>query len=145
MFDKVVAYPNPTDWSMNHSLSFSRRQCSKKQYKRTREIAGIISTFDNTPRRSFEEARVWSFQGPDAAVAKFRKSLTASLKYETCCFADKSVPRNDDENDRFVIVNAMNEWGEGMALEPSDVYGRRLLETIRNAKEQLRNKGCTSL
>ena len=39
---------------------------------------------------------------------------------------------NSDSNDKFVIINAWNEWDERMALEPSDVYGRKFLETIRD-------------
>jgi Glycosyltransferase WbsX len=142
MFDKIVAYPNPTDWSMNQTLMYSRPRCARKQWTRTKEIAGIIAAFDNTPRRSFEEARVWSSQGPDVAVLKFRRSLTETLKYETCCFSDDNKNSADD---RFVLVNAMNEWGEGMVLEPSDVYGRRLLESIRNAKEQLQRRKCQDI
>ncbi|KAG7343345.1 glycosyl transferase group 2 protein [Nitzschia inconspicua] len=142
LFDKIVAYPNPTDWSMNRSLVVPRPRCVKKRWQRTREIAGIISAFDNTPRRSFEEARIWSSLGPESAISKFQASLSETLKYETCCFSDSP---NSDTDDRFVLVNAMNEWGEGMVLEPSDVYGRQLLESIRNAKEKLRRKKCTEL
>jgi hypothetical protein len=33
-------------------------------------------------------------------------------------------------------------WGEGMALEPSDVYGRGFLEIIRDVKAELHQNGC---
>ena len=36
--------------------------------------------------------------------------------------SDAKPKKKDD--DRFIILNAINEWAEGMALEPSDVYGR---------------------
>jgi hypothetical protein len=41
-----------------------------------------------------------------------------------------------------VAINAWNEWGEGMALEPSDTYGRGFLEIISAVKEELRDAGC---
>ncbi len=42
----------------------------------------------------------------------------------------------------FVAINAWNEWGEGMAIEPSDTYGRGFLEIIRDVKDELREGGC---
>ena len=42
----------------------------------------------------------------------------------------RQMKRKEDGDDRFILINAMNEWAEGMALEPSDVYGRKFLETI---------------
>ena len=40
------------------------------------------------------------------------------------------------------MINAMNEWAEGMALEPSDVFGRRFLESVRETKERVLASGC---
>jgi len=65
----------------------------------------------------------------------FRKSLHSALYNESCCFPvddRRNVPKDDD--DRFIVINAMNEWAEGMALEPSNVFGRQFLETIRDTK-----------
>jgi hypothetical protein len=53
---------------------------------------------------------------------------------------------NDDNNnkndDQFVVINAWNEWGEGMALEPSDIYGYGFLDIIKEVKAELVNGGC---
>jgi len=38
----------------------------------------------------------------------------------------------------------MNEWVEGMVLEPSDVYGYKFLETIRDTKLDVVDYGCSS-
>ena len=36
----------------------------------------------------------------------------------------------------------MNEWGEAMAIEPSNVYGYRWLETIQRVKQQVEAQEC---
>lgn len=35
--------------------------------------------------------------------------------------------------DRYITINAWNEWGEGPVLEPSNLYGREFLQAIREA------------
>ncbi len=45
--------------------------------------------------------------------------------YQACCLSG---------DDSYVVVNAFNEWGEGMALEPSNIFGDRLLQALRTAK-----------
>jgi hypothetical protein len=59
-----------------------------------------------------------------------------ALIYSACC--------QRQTEDQFVAINAWNEWGEGMALEPSDTYGRGFLEIIHDVKEELRNAGCNN-
>jgi hypothetical protein len=44
---------------------------------------------------------------------------------------------------RFVVVNAWNEWAEGVPLEPSDVYGYRFLETVWNVKKKVLENECS--
>ena len=36
----------------------------------------------------------------------------------------------------FVFLNAWNEWGEGMYLEPDEIHGFGYLEAVRNAKKK---------
>jgi Glycosyltransferase WbsX len=153
-FVRPVAYPNPAGWNEHRSLQIpdwclTQAHPQDKQQApppRVPDIAGIISSFDNTPRRNHDEAVLWSAQEPKAVVEQFQKSLVAGLYYETCCFDsyddDKSRRFPRDRDDRFLVLNAMNEWAEGMALEPSDVFGRSFLEAIRDAKTIVRQSEC---
>jgi hypothetical protein len=151
IFDKVVSYPNPSDWSKGRSLEIPS-WCAdnfdggdKSMVNRAREIAGIISSFDNTPRRNYEEANLFATGEPDEVVEMFRESLDAALYYEACCFPDVNdrLSKDRKHDDRFILINAMNEWAEGMAIEPSDVYGRKFLETIRDTKDAVSKSRCS--
>ena len=151
LFDKVVIYPNPSEWSEGRSLEIPS-WCAenidgggKNKVKRAREIPGIISSFDNTPRRNSEEANLFATGAADEVIGMFRKSLDAALYYEACCFPDvnERLSKDRKDDDRFVLINAMNEWAEGMALEPSDVYGRKFLETIRDTKVAVSKSRCS--
>lgn len=152
-FDKYVSYPNPTEWNKDRVLKVpewcndagrnDNKTNNQKKHPRQPDIAGIISSFDNTPRRNYNESNIWSSDSPDIVVETFRQNLHASIYYEACCFPDemRTTKRKEDDN-RFIIINAMNEWAEGMALEPSDVYGRKFLETIRSTKLVVLKRGC---
>jgi hypothetical protein len=147
-FDRVLAYPNPTAWNTNRTMTVPRecRRTDTHGMERLMDnIPGIISSFDNT--RNSTEATIWS--RPHTAVAMFRTSLTAALYYESCCLVsppplaatDQNDPIDNDD-DRLIIINAMNEWAEGMVLEPSNVYGHRFLETIRDVKRHQADHQC---
>ena len=79
-FDRVVDYPNPTDWNVNRTFELPEFCKSHSKVSPLRDIPGIVAAFDNTPRRDFDTANVWST--PDTAVQNFRKNLQVALYYE---------------------------------------------------------------
>ena len=146
LVNKTVTYPYPLKWMEKQVLRVPP-WCSSRPvpvHNRTDLITGVLAAFDNTPRRSLESAHLWSADEPDKVVERFYESLRAAIYYETCCFpleAKDTLEKNDD--DRFILINSMNEWAEGMCLEPSDVFGYRLLEAIRNAKANVLESQCS--
>lgn len=102
------------------------------------EINGIPISFDNTPRRDFNNANLWNV-GPNVSsvVQRFHTSLKSALAFDTCCYHPSH--RLLHKQERFVVINAWNEWGEGMALEPSDVYGNKFLQTVKLVKNEVRS------
>jgi len=147
VFNKTVAYPNPSDWNTKIPLTLPQwciQNNSTNRMKRNREISGILTSFDNTPRRSYKDATLWSADEPDVVVGRFEKSIEAALYYETCCFLeeDEITSAKQGGDSRFIVINSMNEWAEGMAMEPSDVFGRKFLEAILHKKKELVAGGC---
>ena len=152
-FNRTVAYPAPSEFNMKTSLRIPD-WCTKDQLEKDKnhpiehidEIPGVITSFDNTPRRNNEDAFLWSGEEPDKIVDRFRSSLFAATYYETCCFQnlnkDAVQGQVAEDDDRFIIINAFNEWAEGMAMEPSDVFGRSFLEVVKEIKLDLSNGGC---
>lgn len=155
-FNRGVAYPNPTGWNEKKPLEIPKwclhandnngGEQQPNNQTRVPDIAGVISSFDNTPRRNYDEALLWSAEEPDVVVQRFQDSLFAAMYYEACCFPQENDARASklrSQDDRFVVINAFNEWAEGMVLEPSDVFGRKFLEAIRDAKKAVRDGQCT--
>jgi len=142
-FQRPLAYPHPATFNINRTLEIPQwcLDPNLPNQPRVPDIAGIIPSFDNTPRRNYDQANIWSPGEPQVVVKRFQHSLEAALYYEACCFPDEEQHRRYDD-DRFVVINAMNEWAEGMALEPSDVYGRTFLEAIQAAKQRVRLSQC---
>lgn len=70
---------------------------------------GVMPAWDNTPRR-MANGRIFL----DTTPHKYETWLRAA-----CNFARKTLPADE----RFVFINAWNEWGEGAHLEPSEAHG----------------------
>mmetsp|Transcript_56846 Transcript_56846/g.138383 ORF Transcript_56846/g.138383 Transcript_56846/m.138383 type:complete len:571 (+) Transcript_56846:348-2060(+) len=117
------------------------------------EITGVITTFDNTPRREYKSSNIYNQGPPKEVLKKFETNLYAALYYQKCCLVSRSAvdgqegTGNDERigdmmEERFVAINSWNEWAEGMAIEPSDVYEYGWLETIQKVKSKVENVSC---
>ena len=156
IFNKSIAYPYPSPWvdrawevpqwcSSSRGTGTAPSILTKDTWEHF-EIPGVITSFDNTPRRDFQYSTLWNIDEPDKVVQRFNDSLYAAVYFSTCCLSMPSGrPSDDHGNARFVLVNAWNEWAEGMSLEPSDVYGRRFLQVVRDVKRRIRQQGCPTL
>jgi GT2 family glycosyltransferase len=85
-------------------------------YKR---YPGVFASWDNTARQPL---KCTSFD--DVSPEAFQLYLEQKLEE-----ARTFLPTNE----RFIFVNAWNEWAEGAHLEPDRRYGHRWLEAVRNA------------
>jgi hypothetical protein len=92
----------------------------------------VITSFDNTPRRGYSGSTVWDrhWEAAVAAPLSFEKDVIQTIFYESCC----QKPSARASGGKFVAINAWNEWGEGMILEPSQKYGISFLEALFQAK-----------
>lgn len=88
-------------------------------YKGVKTFFTGISGYDDTPRRG-KSGECLIYNSPILFEDGFRKLLVKSMQY-----------RNE-----LVFINAWNEWGEGMYLEPDEQYRYKYLEAILSAKEK---------
>lgn len=79
--------------------------------------------FDDSPRRG-NEGRILVHATPE----KFSHHLT------------KLMAKSSAEGKDILFLNAWNEWGEGMYLEPDEKYGEGYLKAILYAKEHYRDE-----
>lgn len=77
-----------------------------------------VSSWNNVGRR---HRRAWYFA---PAPREFEDSLR-----DAC--ADAPVVHSPDGERRLVAINAWNEWGESMVLEPSQEHGDAMLRALR--------------
>lgn len=75
-----------------------------------------ISGYDDTPRRG-KSGECMLDQSPEIFQENFRKLIEKSAAY----------------GNEYLFINAWNEWGEGMYLEPDELFGYAYLEAVKNA------------
>lgn len=78
---------------------------------------GVFVGYDDTPRR-----------GHGGSVIRYRNPFAF---YEG---VKKLLVKANREQSPFVFINAWNEWGEGMYLEPDENYGTCFLEALKQAR-----------
>ena len=86
--------------------------------KNSKTYFGAFTGYDDTPRHGINGAVVYG-----ATAEKFKNYFAELLA--------KGVANGND----ITFVNAWNEWGEGMYLEPDEKEGHAYLEAILYAKE----------
>ncbi len=79
----------------------------------------VMTAWDNTARRQ-NNAHIFVNSSP----ALYQSWLTNDIEY---------TQRNLEEKERFVFINAWNEWAEGTHLEPDRKYGYAFLQSTMDA------------
>lgn len=77
-------------------------------------LCGVVD-FDDTPRKGRDYGYIVEGASPEKFYQYFKKLYQKSLLLDN----------------EFVFINAWNEWGEGMYLEPDEAHGYGYLEAIR--------------
>ena len=104
--DKILERRIPIDWIYE---GITGRDYGKNEYP------GIITEWDNTPRRSYK-GLVYSGASPE----KFKDAL---------CKLNRKL-----DKDSFLFLNAWNEWGEGAMIEPTEEKGFAYLSVLKDLK-----------
>jgi hypothetical protein len=140
VYNQSMTYPYPLPY-VTESYTVPHwcvhRKHNQAKASEAYDVTGLLTTFDNTPRRDPEQARIYGYGSKEKVLARFQRNLMATLFYQTCC-----MKYDPDFDSRFVTINAWNEWGEGMALEPSNVYDHGFLEIIRDVKHDVVAMQC---
>ncbi len=107
--------------SINNYRDFWEAGLNAKQVDGCPTYFSAVVGFDDTPRRGksglcIEDAT------PELFEEYFYKLLKLSAKLEN----------------EFVFINAWNEWGEGMYLEPDLTHGYAYLNAVKNCLEKLK-------
>ncbi len=117
---RVIKQMSPTSWApvrLSASEVWKQLLREKKDYSMQPYYEGFIN-YDDTPRRGLE-GTVITDNSPDL----FRINLSRLLK------------KNETMGSDITFLNAWNEWGEGMYMEPDEKNGYGFLEAIYSARE----------
>lgn len=99
------------DEMWNHILNAPAKRDCKTYF-------GGIADYDDTPRRGKNGIVAENF-----SINKFQNYMCKLYKKSLCL------------KNEFLFINAWNEWGEGMYLEPDEEHGYAYLEAVKEAQE----------
>ena len=85
-----------------------------------KRFRAVFPAWDNSSRRRNARATIFVNSTPE----KYQRWLAHTARETIARF---------EGDERIVLINAWNEWGEGCHLEPDQEYGRRYLEATRAA------------
>lgn len=95
----------------------------KKYSPKYKTYLTAMPGYDDTPRR---EHRGWVIT--DSTPSKFENYFAELYR------------KSQAMDNEFIFINAWNEWGEGMYLEPDEENGFGYLEAVKNAKQSVLNE-----
>lgn len=144
-FDGAVEFPPNTFpvTPVNEKVSFYNKNYNGLIFEYD-EAVEISKKFQKTDYKKFRGV----FPGWDNEARKPGRGTSfinsTPDKYENWLryIADYTL-RNFEEKERFVFINAFNEWAEGCHLEPDRLYGHAYLEATKNglcAQQKAGNK-----
>lgn len=81
---------------------------------------GVCPSWDNTPRKAYSNGAVLDNLTPDI----YQEWLEGCIDYSR---------KHHSPEERFIFINAWNEWAEGAHLEPDTRFGYAYLQATRNA------------
>lgn len=117
---QLSAVPGPTDAGLkiyDYTIATEAMRGQRRDYPF--HPCAMVS-WDNTPRRG-KDGIVFINSTPDA-FERHLGEIAATIEYQP-------------PGERFVFVNAWNEWAEGNHLEPDLRFGRGWLEAVRRVAE----------
>lgn len=108
-------------YGQNRVLSYElyAKACMSAEEAGYPRFPGVMAGFDNACRRVGKVATVYRGSTPEL----YRQWLERAIEQAS------DLP----EGQRWVVVNAWNEWAEGNHLEPDQRYGHAYLEATRDA------------
>lgn len=89
---------------------------------------GLFPDWDNSPRRYNRGAMILQ-----STPENYKKWLSDLIKW---------TKKHHKADERFIFVNAWNEWAEGAHLEPDSFYGYAYLQKTREALEENSDDTC---
>lgn len=118
------AYQN--DYGIHYLLNYDEvwERILSKRYADKNIYLGGFTGFDDSPRRGRKGIVIYG-----GTPEKFRRYLMRLLL------------KAGNMDSEFVFINAWNEWGEGMHLEPDEKWGFGYLEAVRSAKKFVEDYG----
>jgi hypothetical protein len=93
---------------------------SNKYPKKTKIVRAAMFGWDNTARHAFNTAHIYM----NFSLYDCYKWMKYIIEYTRKKFA---------KDNRFIFINAWNEWAEGCYLEPDERYGYANINTISRA------------
>ena len=84
----------------------------------------LFPGWDNSPRKANSNCQIYV----NTTIEVYKRWLIDLIRQTTA---------NKDTSEKFLFINAWNEWGEGAHLEPDSKYGYAYLQATRECLEQV--------